>query len=229
MPETIKKLEAYLKERYLYADWKPAFDAVFQAESDVPAAVSAIHELAHKAQQSAPPAIPDPVPLIPDKATIPQLESFEKSLMEAVDDLKKLNHIRGTAPTLEELVNPIEEMEIGESPYHFPGGDIEIIAEARRLVAEQNGDVTATEVLDDDPEDDNADEVVSAREGIELCEKLEKLCIAHSEADGVAALELQRQLRHMRGHLRRLDLESHKQVTLDSFFTVRDFDTMDTS
>ena len=36
--------------------------------------------------------------------------------------------ICGTCPTLEDLLNLVEEREIGKSEFHFPGGNGEIIA-----------------------------------------------------------------------------------------------------
>ncbi|KAH8102797.1 hypothetical protein DFH11DRAFT_1552179 [Phellopilus nigrolimitatus] len=201
MPVAIAMLEAYLAEKYRYEDWKPAFNAVFNAESDVPAAVKAVQDLACKAQEPTPlsanpSTLPFASPSVTGPPVAPQLEFLEKSLMNVIDDLQKRNRIRGTALTLEELVNPIEEQEVGDSPYRFPGGDTEIVAEAKRLVAEKNGEAVAVTNLtldddDDDDEEDPAEDCVSSKEGIELCEKLEKLCLVHTEAEGVGGLKVE--------------------------------------
>jgi hypothetical protein len=70
--------------------------------------------------------------------------------------------------------------------------------------------------------DDKKDELVSCKEAIQLYKRLEKVCVVHSDAKGVAILELQRQLRKLRGHLYHVEAVSQKQSTLDSFFTPQD-------
>jgi hypothetical protein len=60
---------------------------------------------------------------------------------------------------------------------------------------------------------------LSYREGAELCEKLERSCVIHSDAEGVSVLELQKQLRRMRGYFHHLEFALRKQSTLKNFFT----------
>ena len=48
--------------------------------------------------------------------------------MVQVAELQKRKRIRGTALSLEEMLNPIEENCVGETGYEFPVGDEEIIA-----------------------------------------------------------------------------------------------------
>ena len=60
--------------------------------------------------------------------------------MHAVNSLQQRKHICGTAPTLEDLLNPIEETEIGHSDYRFLGGDNEIVAEALRTTMDTQDD-----------------------------------------------------------------------------------------
>jgi hypothetical protein len=60
---------------------------------------------------------------------------------------------------------------------------------------------------------------LSYQEGMELCEKLEKACVIHLNADGVAVLDLQRQLRKIQIHFHRLETDSQKQSTLDTFWS----------
>jgi hypothetical protein len=55
--------------------------------------------------------------------------------MHAVNSLQQHKHICGTAPILEDLLNPIEETEIGRSDYQFPGGNNEIVTEALHTTA----------------------------------------------------------------------------------------------
>ena len=140
--------------------------------------------------------------------------------MGCVDELWKRRRLR-TRPTLEDLLNPIEENEVGDSPYRFPGGDEEIIAEAQRLTTADgtdNPDRNAQEMIDDDDEDE-ADCSIPVRKGIELCEQVERLCVMHSDIQGINVLGLQGQLRKLRSHLWKLDNASQKQVVLDQLWT----------
>ena len=61
-----------------------------------------------------------------------QIIKAEKDLMNTVEELVKCKQIIGPSPTLEDLVDPIKECKIGESPYRFEGGDAEIGAEDLR-------------------------------------------------------------------------------------------------
>jgi hypothetical protein len=63
---------------------------------------------------------------------IPQLQHLEEGLMDSVSQLQQWKHIIGTPLSLNELLNPLKEQEVGDSPYRFAGGDEEIIAEVRR-------------------------------------------------------------------------------------------------
>jgi hypothetical protein len=74
----------------------------------------------------------------------------------------------------------------------------------------------------DDESDESDGEMVdelSYRESAELCEKLERSCVIHLDAEGVSVLELQKQLRRMKGHFCHLEFASRKQSTLNNFFT----------
>jgi hypothetical protein len=90
----------------------------------------------------------------------------------------------------------------------FPGGNTDILAEATKLPADQ-----FVEDKSDESDGEMVDEL-SYWEGAELCEKLEKSCVIHSDAEGVLVLGLQKQLRKIRGHFCRLEFASWKQSTL---------------
>ena len=106
-------------------------------------------------------------------------------------------------PTLEELLNPNGEDEIGDSPYQFPGGEEKILAEAVKQTQGDNLDVINEESDgDDDPKDSDG---LSYWEGTALCKRLEKARIIHTDVDGVSVLDLQKQLRKMRGHFQQLE------------------------
>jgi len=200
------RLQAYLGCQFHFAAAAAAIEQMAaQAIASPPATTS---------PSSSPPAAPVPFPNS-SVASLSQLQDLEAKLMHAVNSLQQRKRIRGTAPSLEDLLNPIEETEIGHSDYRFPGGDDEIIAEARRTTTE-----TQDEMDDEaqEEEEEGGDELLSAKEGQRLCEQLEKLCLQYSDAEGVSALALQQQLRKLRAHLRRLELASQTQVTLDKFW-----------
>jgi hypothetical protein len=72
--------------------------------------------------------------------------------------------------------------------------------------------------MDEDSSDESEPEVnFSFCKGAELCKRLEKACVVHSDVDGVSVLELQKQLQKLRGHFHRLDFSSLRQSTLDNF------------
>jgi len=52
-----------------------------------------------------------------------QLVNVEQGLMDSIEELVKCKRITGPPPTLEDLVNPMKEQEVGDSPYRFEGGD----------------------------------------------------------------------------------------------------------
>lgn len=220
LPQTIEKLEAHLGHAYQYEDWKPAYEAVFHAEEDTIAAVAAVRTLAQQAQQLQAQGHNGTMDTT-DMATRPsivELEKLETDLMDAVEDLHQRKRIKGDRITLEELLNPIEEKEVGDSPYRFSGGDEEIIS----TVLKGTSKTAQEDELDEAEEDidDKEPDIPSAREGVKLCEQLEQLCLAHSDASGVSTLDLQTQLRRLRRHLHRVDSLSRRQSTLDGFVTV---------
>ena len=129
--------------------------------------------------------------------------------MQAVNELKSRKRIVGTAPTLEDLLNPIQECKIGESPYRFNRGDKEIIAAALALeIVEVESD------SDGSGESKDEDLPLSYKEALNVCKKFGKLCVAHSDAHGVDPLLSQRQARHLQSHLHLLKLASQTQVKL---------------
>lgn len=205
LSEIENMLRDHLGQHYDFNDWKPAFDAVFQAEGDSGAALAAINKLKVDALQLQ--CSDTPVNLHPPPLN--DLRAAEEGLMQAVDTLKTRKRIIGTAPTLEDLLNPIQEHEIGESPYCFDGGDEDIIAMALAPAPE------IVEVEDDSSgESEDEDLSLSYKEALDVCEKFGKLCVTHSDAHGINPLLLQRQARHLQSHLRHLELASQTQVTL---------------
>jgi hypothetical protein len=119
---------------------------------------------------------------------------------------------------LEDLVDPIEEHEIGDLPYRFEGGDLEIVAEVWHEMAVARGEIIKLDDSDNDSDDDNNDKYLPRREVINLCALLEKACINYGDLS--SSLELPHHLHRYRVQLQCNDLLNCTQSSLDSYFTV---------
>ena len=65
--------------------------------------------------------------------------------------------LKCTAPlTLEEMLNPIEEREVGNSEYRFEGGKNEIVDQVNHEMALKRGEIE--EIESDDEEEDEQEE-----------------------------------------------------------------------
>ena len=217
LPEAEEHLKTHLGDQYNDSDWRPALDAVMKAEGDVVQAQAAIHKLASQSQ------LPRLTVRIPCRShprhsnTAPQLDEAEKLLIDSVEELVRRKRIIGPPPTIEDLVNPIEEHEIGDSPYQFEGGDIEIVAEVKREMAVKSGEVIELDDSDSDPGDDE-DNLPSRHEVIKLCETLERVCLTYSSEK--FSLDLPRQLRKFRAELLHKEFQNHTQTSLVDYFAV---------
>ncbi|KIK29934.1 hypothetical protein PISMIDRAFT_648178, partial [Pisolithus microcarpus 441] len=76
---------------------------------------------------------------------LPQLSEAEQDLTKAVEDLKQCKQIIGMALTLKEMLNLIEEKEIGELMYQFEGGENEIIEQVHHKIAIKEGEIAEVE------------------------------------------------------------------------------------
>jgi hypothetical protein len=214
LPEVIGRLESYLGNAYSYGDWKLAIDAVLGAENDSQVAKAAIETLRTQNLQ--------PVSVSPLSASAPELPAqsilLESELMESVQELQKRRRIIGSAPTLDDLLNPISEQEIGQSLFSFEGGDSEIVEEVERSLAIERGEISEIEE-DSDSDDEEEAPDVSLRETAELCEALERLCLAHTAIGSVDGLELSQMLRRFRAQLSKADMASCTQAPLEHFWS----------
>ncbi|KAF8227063.1 hypothetical protein L208DRAFT_1405994 [Tricholoma matsutake] len=184
-------------------------------EGDILQAQEALHKLASECQLPHL-TIKLPCKSPPESATIPQIIEAEQELMESVKELVKHRQIIGSPPTLEDLVDPVEECEIGDSPYRFEGGGAKIVAVVQHEMAVARGDVIELEDSEDDAEDD-VEDVPTRGEVIKLCEVLEKACLSYGDAD--FSLELPHQLCKYRAKLQQDTLLDSTQTSLDSYFT----------
>ena len=156
LPEAEESLKKQLGDRYIAHDWKSALDAVMNAEGDILQAQEALHKLVSECQL---PCLTIKLPRKspPESAATPKIIEAERELMESVGELVKRRWIIGSPPTLEDLVDPAEEHEIGDSPYRFEGGDAEIVAVVQHEMAVARGDVIELEDSEDDAEDEVED------------------------------------------------------------------------
>ena len=92
----------------------------------------------------------------------------QRTIMQSVEELVKHRWIIGSPPTLEDLVDSVEEHKIGDLPYRFEGGDAEIVAEAQHETAVAREDVILLEDSEDDGEDD-VEDLPTQGEVIKLC------------------------------------------------------------
>ena len=210
MPEAEECLRQHLSTRFDFADWKPAFNTIFTAEKDTVAAITAIENLAKNAttppttsvSQSSPPAV---VSLYNSHsghhASLPQLDLLEADLMESIDTLYARKQIHRQRPTLEDLLDPMGENEDEDLPYQFPGGDNEIIEAARQAVMSTDEGNSNEDAETEDKDGDGAASEMSPWQGMELCKKLERLCLMHANVEGINALSLRQQLLHPSAYL----------------------------
>ena len=138
LPQAETALTQHLGNQYKDSDWRPALKAVMDAEGDVPKAQKAVQILSAACGK---PKITIKLP--PTRP--PQLVAAEENLANSIKVLHQKNRIFGQLPTVEELVNPVEEREnsLDESPYAFPGGDKEIV---QQVMLEQQ--VAQGEIMD---------------------------------------------------------------------------------
>ncbi|KAJ3780447.1 hypothetical protein GGU10DRAFT_380619 [Lentinula aff. detonsa] len=129
----------------------------------------------------------------------------ERDLMEIIADLKTRNRIFGETPTLEELVDPVEEKEIGGSAFHY-GED------AEKKIVDQ---------IEEDDDEDNGPPDVSLSELLGNLKLAKEQCLTSQiDSPGVAeeALKLMEQLRKFRGQVQKLQLLKAKQVPIMNYF-----------
>ena len=126
-----------------------------------------------------------------------------------VAQLKDRKRIFGQPCTLDNLLDPEEEREIGESIYLFEGGDAEIVGMVQQEMGLVRGNTEEVDIGDDP-------EVVPPplKDMIKMCRTIEEnSMIICTEG----ALELVKALCQYRAHLQRMSREGEKQTTLGDF------------
>ncbi|KAI6101105.1 hypothetical protein EDD16DRAFT_1716677 [Pisolithus croceorrhizus] len=120
LPTVEKQLQELLNNDYVYKHWQEAFNGIMEAEGDTVQAVGG-------------------------SAAPPQLIALKESLSNSILILKSCNQIFGPPPTIDEILDPKEEKEVGESQYTFKGGDAEIAAVVWHELALKQGEIVEVE------------------------------------------------------------------------------------
>ena len=127
--------------------------------------------------------------------------------------------LKRAAPlTLEEILNPIEEREVGNLEYRFEGGEDEIVDQVNHEMALKRGEIE--EIESDDEEEDEQEEDIGIGELRGLCEKVERLSLKYGDSE--TCLDLSRSLRQFRIQLRRVETAKARQTLLNEWFSSRE-------
>jgi hypothetical protein len=210
LPLAEAQLQELLGNSFVDDHWRPALTAVMNAEGDTVKACTAVEKFAATATHRTSLIIK-----IPGLHPPSQLAATEKELLESVKILKDRNRIFGTLMTADELLAAREEDEIGEQRYQFENDDSAIVAEVQHQMAVEWGDIMEVDSDDEELTQSRA-APIPCSEIIQICKKLETICISESNAD--TSLDLTRLLRKFRGELRQKKLANAKQMTLDGFW-----------
>ncbi len=95
-----------------------------------------------------------PAHLLTIPSDVPQLAAIEAELMEQVDKLWEQTWVRGTHPTLEDLLNLVAKNKVDNSAYWFPAGDKEIIVAAMRGESEDMIELSEDEEEEEEEEEE---------------------------------------------------------------------------
>ena len=210
LPMAENQLQQLLSDSYVDEHWRAALTAVMDAEGDTEEASAAAKKLAAAATHRT--GLVIKIPAL--RARPLQLAGAEEEILESVKNLKDRNRIFGTPMTLDELLAPREETEIGKERYQFEDDEAAIVMEVKHQMAVEQGEIV--EIKSDDEDTQPCAAPLPHSEILEMCEKLEMICM--SESDPNTSLELPRLLRKFHGELRRQEQLSARQTTLDSFW-----------
>jgi len=144
-------------------------------------------------------------------------KKVEEALLKLVAQLKDWRHIHGRPYTLDELLDPKEEREIGESLHAFGGGDVGVMRVVQQGIDLARGEIEEIEEIDSDDEGPEA-APPPLKEMIIMCRVIEENCMVVCTE---GALEVVQSLRRYRGHLLRMSTEGAEQTTLDAFFSLK--------
>ncbi|KAI6002582.1 hypothetical protein F5J12DRAFT_913828 [Pisolithus orientalis] len=208
-------LKTLLGSAYVDQDWQPAINAIFAAENDTNLAIQEVKRLATIAINTSHLTIHIQHPGgSSGKQPAPQIITVKKDLLKAVEELHRLKGIKDDVPPVNELVEPREEHEAQMEPDKPMHGDAKIVAHVKQLITAENEDVIE---ISDSKEEGKSDSSagLSLSEVAQVCEKVEAACWRFGYSDN--GLTLLHELRRFHGFLRRMEMKSAKQSTLDSW------------
>jgi hypothetical protein len=216
LPIAETRLQMHLGQDYVDDDWRPALKAVMDAEGDVTAALEAVEKVHGRAIL---PRLTIKLPGRSKPAAAPQLKNLESEVAESIGELKRRKAIKGTPPTMEEFLEPMEER-ISESDLMFEleGGDEEIVKRVQHQIAVDNGEVMEVDSESDSDNEVDSEPKISTAEIMTMCQRLEGVC-SEKMGGSDCVYHLSQNLRRFRGYLRREELKNAKQMTLDQFFS----------
>jgi len=210
LPETELALQAHLGDCFVDTDWQPALAAVMDAEGDTNQARQMVDDFYKKATHRS--GLKIRIPALSTVLSKPQQATVvEADLMDTILELKSRNRIFGPAPSINDILDPIEERQQEQTE---TDGSVKGIADVvRREIAVENGEIIE---IDDSEDDDNEDDNAPCRADlIKLCQQLQLGCMQHS--DPQFSLELSHQLLKFRAILQKEELHNTTQTTLDSY------------
>ncbi|KAJ3715974.1 hypothetical protein DFJ43DRAFT_1043433 [Lentinula guzmanii] len=217
-PEAESALETLYGDAVVDERWTPILNEItdLEPDSDMTPILSRID--AHLTQNSS---------QTPLNITTPpkdsRLQSAEKELMDHVQELRKRNRIHGQPFTVDEIIDPVEEAEIGEEEGRYGENAVEkIVKQVRYEQAVKNGEII--EVEDEDENEQDAPPDISLRDLVATCKTLQTQCLTRNLEDPKLAeqgMELMEQIRRFQGAVQKYSAKNAKQASLDEFFSCR--------
>ncbi|KAK7437721.1 hypothetical protein VKT23_018437 [Stygiomarasmius scandens] len=212
LPDAEKALKEIFGNAYDDSKWRPTLTEINDLEPD-----SEMEPILEKIDTHLKKIPLAPVPQI-NQTVSTDLTEVETDLMKQVQLLKHRNRIHGRLPTLEELINPIEENDIGEGEFRFgKDADKKIVERVQYEERVKKGEIIE---VDDGDDDDEPAPDVSLKVLIETVKALEFQCQTGSIDDpdiAEAAMGLRGHLVKFRGSITKLCNSKAKQARIDDF------------
>ncbi|KIN99898.1 hypothetical protein M404DRAFT_153867 [Pisolithus tinctorius Marx 270] len=209
LPAAEKWPQDLLRDKYVYKHWQEAFNTVMGAEGDTTQAVAGVEKLTQAALHHTRLTIK-----IPTHTDLPLLVALEEALSNSIKILKLCNQIIGLPPTIDKVLDPKDEQEIGESQYAFKGRDAEIVVAVQCELAIEQGEVVE---LDSDDEDQQTPLKLDYADLINMWETIKSVCMQVSDAN--SSLDLERLCHQFHGMLHCEELRNtHTQTKLEQYF-----------
>lgn len=214
LPEVESRLKTLLGSSYVEQDWQLVIDAIFSAENDTELAIREVERLAAATANSSHLKICIHYQTLEQPP--PEVIEVEQDLLTTLKELHRLKGLPECVSSVDEVVEPKEEREF-RMEEKFEGGDAEIVAHVKHLIAVENGEIVD---IDEEEEEEEGESDPSAgltfSEIAQMCEKVEAAYWRFG--CGEKGLTFLQELRRFRGLLAQMETKSKKQVTLHSFW-----------